>query len=155
KEVIYNDKYFNCIQLKYGYAVTCHKAQGGEWDNAFVFWDRGVNSNFNFYESEHNRSGKSNPDFYRWAYTAITRASKKLFCINPPYFSSFSNMSFVDVNVQKEFNELTGQNSASVEIDLNDDILEEMERFGLQEAPLSMQDHFISRWYHLKKKNIA
>jgi len=77
KEAIINDKYFNCILLKYGYAVTCHKAQGGEWASAFIFWDRGTQSNFNFYESEQNRSGKTNPDFYRWAYTAVTRASKK------------------------------------------------------------------------------
>jgi hypothetical protein len=84
KEAIYNDKYFNCILLKYGYAVTCHKAQGGEWPNAFVFWDRGTKPNFNFYESEHDRSGKTNTDFYRWAYTAVTRASNKLFCVNPP-----------------------------------------------------------------------
>jgi len=101
KEAIINDKYFNCILLKYGYAVTCHKAQGGEWANAFVFWDRGTQANLNFYESEHNRSGKTNSEFYCWAYTAVTRASKKLFCINPPYFSSFSNMNFIDVNVQQ------------------------------------------------------
>ncbi|HNQ41412.1 MAG TPA: AAA family ATPase, partial [Saprospiraceae bacterium] len=82
KEAIYNDKFFNCIQLKFGYAVTCHKAQGGEWANAFVFWDRGTQANFNFYESKHNRTGKTNSEFYRWAYTAVTRASKKLFCIN-------------------------------------------------------------------------
>jgi hypothetical protein len=154
KEAISNDPYFNCIQLKYGYAVTCHKAQGGEWDNAFVFWDRGVASNFNFYESEHNNSGKSNPDFYRWAYTAITRASKKLFCINPPYFSSFSGMTFIDVNVQKAFNELTGQNSESLEIDLNEEVLKELEKYGLLDAPVEIQDHFIGRWYLLKKLNI-
>ncbi|WP_027137212.1 ATP-dependent DNA helicase [Gaetbulibacter saemankumensis] len=154
KEAISNDPYFNCIQLKYGYAVTCHKAQGGEWDNAFVFWDRGVSSNFNFFESEHDRSGKTNSDFYRWAYTAITRASKKLFCINPPYFSSFTNMSFIDINVQAAFNKLLGQDFETVEVDLNEEVLKKIENFGLLEAPLQIQDHFIARWYLLKKKNI-
>jgi hypothetical protein len=154
KEAISNDPYFNCIQLKYGYAVTCHKAQGGEWDNAFVFWDRGVSSNFNFYNTEHDRIGKSNADFYRWAYTAITRASKKLFCINPPYFSSFSEMTFIDVNVQKAFNDLTGQKSEYLEIDLNDTILKEIEKIGLKEAPLTIQDHFIGRWYLFNEQNI-
>lgn len=154
KEAISNDPYFNCIQLKYGYAVTCHKAQGGEWDNAFVFWDRGVRSNFNFYETEHDGVGKANPDFYRWAYTAISRASHKLFCVNPPYFSSFSNMTFIDINVQAAFNQLTGQNSESIEIDLNDKVLKELEKFGLLEAPLEIQDHFISRSFLLKKQNI-
>jgi tRNA A37 threonylcarbamoyladenosine biosynthesis protein TsaE len=154
KEAISNDPYFNCIQLKYGYAVTCHKAQGGEWENAFVFWDRGISSNFNFYETEHDRSGKTNSDFYRWAYTAITRASKRLYCINPPFFSSFSGMTFIDANVQKVFNELTGVSSESVEIDLKDEVLHEIEKFGLLKAPLEIQDHFIGRWYSLKEQNI-
>jgi hypothetical protein len=150
KEAIYNDKYFNCILLKYGYAVTCHKAQGGEWPNAFVFWDRGTKPNFNFYESEHDRSGKTNTDFYRWAYTAVTRASNKLFCVNPPYFSSFSGMSFIDVNVQQAFNELTGQTNHPAEIDISE-VLPELEKFGLTDAPLIIQDHFIQRWYNLRK----
>lgn len=153
KEAIINDKYFNCILLKYGYAVTCHKAQGGEWSNAFVFWDRGTQANFNFYESEHNRSGKTNSEFYRWAYTAVTRASKKLFCINPPYFSSFSGMNFIDVNVQQAFNELTGQSNPTTEININE-VLPELEKFGLVDAPLTIQDHFIHRWYNLRKHYI-
>lgn len=153
KEAIINDKYFNCILLKYGYAVTCHKAQGGEWANAFVFWDRGTQTNFNFYESEHNRSGKTNSEFYRWAYTAVTRASKKLFCINPPYFSSFSGMNFIDVNVQQAFNELTGQSNPTTEININE-VLPELEKFGLVDIPLTIQDHFIHRWHNLKKHYI-
>lgn len=150
KEAIINDKYFNCILLKYGYAVTCHKAQGGEWANAFVFWDRGTQANFNFYESEHNPSGKTNSEFYRWAYTAVTRASKKLFCINPPYFSSFSGMNFIDVNVQQAFNALTGQSNLTTEINITE-VLPELEKFGLADAPLTIQDHFIQRWYNLRK----
>lgn len=153
KEAIINDKYFNCILIKYGYAVTCHKAQGGEWANAFVFWDRGTQTNFNFYESEHNRSGKTNSEFYRWAYTAVTRASKKLFCINPPYFSSFSGMSFIDVNVQQAFNELTGQPNPVAEININA-ALPDLDKFGLADAPLAIQDHYIHRWYNLRKHYI-
>lgn len=153
KEAIINDKYFNCILLKYGYAVTCHKAQGGEWESAFVFWDRGTQANFNFYESEQNRSGKTNPDFYRWAYTAVTRASEKLFCINPPYFSSFSGMNVIDANVQQAFNQLTGQSNPTSEINISE-ALPEMEKFGLADAPLTIQDHFIHRWYNLRKQYI-
>ena len=133
KEAISNDPYFNCIQLKYGYAVTCHKAQGGEWENAFVFWDRGTSSNFDFYATKHDKSGKTNSDFYRWAYTAITRAAGKLFCINPPYFSSYSGMNFIEVPVQKAFNELTGVSSESLEINVNDEVLQQIEKFGLSE----------------------
>ncbi len=153
KDAIIDDKYFNCILLKYGYAVTCHKAQGGEWANAFVFWDRGTKDNFNFYESEHNLSGKTNPDFYRWAYTAVTRASSRLFCINPPYFSSFSGMNFIDVHVQQAFNELIGQANQAAEININD-VLPELKKFGLDDAPLSIQDHFIHRWNCLKQQYI-
>lgn len=150
KEAITNDRYFNCILLKYGYAVTCHKAQGGEWANAFVFWDKGTQANFNFYESENNRSGKTNSEFYRWAYTAVTRASKKLFCINPPFFSSFSGMNFIDVNVQQAFNALTGQSNTTTEININE-VLPELEKFGLLDSPLTIQDHFIQKWYNLRK----
>jgi len=153
KEAIINDKYFNCILLKYGYSVTCHKAQGGEWANAFVFWDRGTQTNFNFYESEHNRSGKTNSEFYRWAYTAVTRASQKLYCINPPYFSSFSGMSFIEYNVQQAFNELTGQSEQTIEININD-VFQELKNFGLEDAHLNIQNHFIQRWYNLRKHYI-
>jgi energy-coupling factor transporter ATP-binding protein EcfA2 len=150
KQAIINDKYFNCILLKYGYAVTCHKAQGGEWASAFVFWDYGAKSNFNFYTGNQPESGRTNKMFYRWAYTAVTRASKKLFCINPPNFSSFSGMTFIDIYVQQAFNELTGQQSAHVEINYND-VLPELEKFGLAEAPLTIQNHFIHQWYYLHK----
>lgn len=153
KEALIKDRYFNCILLKYGYAVTCHKAQGGEWANAFVFWDRGTQESFNFYESEHSRSGKTNAEFYRWAYTAVTRASKRLFCINPPYFSSFSGMNFMDINVQQAINALTGQSNTTAEININE-VLQELEKFGLNDLPLTIQDHFIYRWYNLRKQYI-
>lgn len=153
KEAIINDTYFNCIFLKYGYAVTCHKAQGGEWTNAFVFWDRGAQANFNFYDSEHNRSGKTNSEFYRWAYTAVSRASKKLFCINPPYFSSFSGMNFIDVNVQQAFNELTGQSFSTIELNIKE-VLTELQKFNISDFPLTIQDHFIQKWYNLRMHGI-
>ncbi len=154
KEEIKIDPYFNCILLKYGYAVTCHKAQGGEWDSTFVFWDKGINTDFNFYNSEHNRSGKTNPEFYRWAYTAITRASKKLYCINPPYFNSFSDMSFIDINVQNSFQELTGQSVKPIEIEIIKDNLRLLKEFNLNDAPISFQNHFLLLNYLVQKQYI-
>ncbi|MBV7440730.1 AAA family ATPase [Weeksellaceae bacterium TAE3-ERU29] len=154
KESLKSDKYFNCIQLKYGYAITCHKAQGGEWDNAFVFWDKGTKKGFNFCASEQTIVGKDNADFYRWAYTAVTRASEKLFCINPPHFSSHSEMNFIDIQVQKAFDKLTGTSSHSIELELTEDINNELKKFHLEDAPLPIQDHFIERWYHLRKHYI-
>ena len=56
KEALSNDVFFNCIKLKFGYAVTCHKAQGGEWPNAFVFWDKGTKSGFNVFDGLKNNA---------------------------------------------------------------------------------------------------
>lgn len=76
KEAIRADKYFNAMQIKYGYAITCHKAQGGEWENAFV--------NFQVYMRILSRG------FFRWAYTGITRAKKNLFAVNAQHYSPLS-----------------------------------------------------------------
>lgn len=65
------DPFFNAVQVKFAYAVTCHKAQGGEWNN--VFLDLG------YISQEH-----LGVNFYRWLYTAITRATSKLFLVNLP-----------------------------------------------------------------------
>lgn len=73
KEALRADKYFNAMQVKYGYAITCHKAQGGEWENTFV--------NFQVYMRILSRG------FFRWAYTGITRAKKNLFAINAQNYS--------------------------------------------------------------------
>ncbi len=64
------DPYFNALQVKYAYAVTCHKAQGGQWANVFV--DMG------YIPPE-----AQGLDFYRWLYTSTTRATQKLYYINP------------------------------------------------------------------------
>ena len=68
-EEVRENPYYNALQVKYGYAVTCHKAQGGEWKRVFI--DQG-------YISE----DMVNPDYYRWLYTAFTRASEKLHLVN-------------------------------------------------------------------------
>jgi hypothetical protein len=154
KEAIKTDPYFNCILLKYGYAVTCHKAQGGEWDAVFVFWDKGIKEDFNFYHSEHDRTGKTNFDFYRWAYTAVTRATKKLFCINPPYFNSFSGMSFIDVNAQDSFQELTGKSVKPIEIGITGEHLKLLQKFKMDSAPISLQNHFLLLNYIVQKQYI-
>lgn len=153
KEALSSDPYARCILLKFGYAVTCHKAQGGEWSNAFVFWDRGVKTDFNFYEGAQDRVGKTNVDFYRWAYTAVTRASKRLYCINPPFFTSFTGMVYVEPEVQRAFNELTAAPEEMVEIDF-DEMLPVLERFNLSDAPTPIQDHFIKLWYYFQKQYI-
>ncbi len=143
KEAILQDEYFNCLMIKYGYAVTCHKAQGGEWDNVFTIWDNDVLDGFNFYKDLQRRAGKTNQNFYRWAYTAITRASKKLFALNPPFFNSYSAMTFLDESVMNSLNEISNSTVQTEEISLDHELLRQLSEFNLLELPLQFQDHFI------------
>lgn len=62
-----NNKFFNSLQVKFSYAITCHKSQGGQWDNVFI-------------EQPYLPDG-INKDYLRWLYTAVTRAKKKLYLI--------------------------------------------------------------------------
>ena len=66
---IKEDEFFNALQIKFAYAITCHKSQGGQWENVFI--DLGY-----FTEDMLDKS------YLRWLYTAMTRASKKLYLIN-------------------------------------------------------------------------
>jgi exodeoxyribonuclease-5 len=70
-EQLRQNPYFNAIQVKYGYAVTCHKAQGGQWKT--VFLDQG-------FVAPDALSG----DYFRWLYTAFTRATDRLYLVNWP-----------------------------------------------------------------------
>lgn len=65
------DPYFNALQVKYAYCVTCHKAQGGQWRNVFI--DMG-------YIPPEAYTSK---ELYRWLYTSLTRATEKVCLINP------------------------------------------------------------------------
>jgi ATP-dependent exoDNAse (exonuclease V) alpha subunit len=60
------DEYLNCLRATYGYAVTCHKAQGGEWDHVYLFLDKSM------------YGAMKNDELLRWWYTAITRTKKQL-----------------------------------------------------------------------------
>ncbi len=63
------DPYFNALQIKFAYALTCHKTQGGQWENVFI--DQGY---FN--------DKMLDKEFLRWLYTAVTRASSQLYLVN-------------------------------------------------------------------------
>lgn len=71
-----NNKYFNALQVKFSYAITCHKSQGGQWDTVFV-------------EQPYLPNG-IDKEYLRWLYTAVTRAKHKLYLIG------FKNDFFVD-----------------------------------------------------------
>jgi hypothetical protein len=67
KKAIQTDKYFNALHIKFGYAITCHKAQGGSWANVFIdFAERNTLS----------------ADVLRWGYTAVTRSEEKIYLTN-------------------------------------------------------------------------
>ena len=68
QELMKKDSYYNCLKVKYAYAITCHKAQGGEWNNAIVDL-----RSTNLYISN---------EYRRWLYTAITRAKNNLYLLN-------------------------------------------------------------------------
>ena len=65
------DAYYNALQIKFGYAVTCHKAQGGQWSHVYI--DQG-------YMTDDMLS----PDYVHWLYTALTRATEHVFLVNWP-----------------------------------------------------------------------
>ena len=66
-----DNPYWNALQVKYAYAATCHKAQGGQWSNVFV--------DLSYIPPE-----AMGIEFYRWLYTAVSRARSRLYLINPP-----------------------------------------------------------------------
>lgn len=67
--LIKKDPYFSALQVKFAYALTCHKSQGGQWSAVFV--DQG-------YLTEE----QVDKEYLRWLYTAVTRATKEIFLVN-------------------------------------------------------------------------
>ena len=63
------DPYLNGLKAVFGYAITCHKSQGGEWDEIFLYLDNKIH-------------GIPKPAIYQWLYTAITRAKVRLHLVN-------------------------------------------------------------------------
>jgi hypothetical protein len=66
-----NDIYYTALQVKFAYAVTCHKAQGGQWGHVYI--DQGYMTD-----------DMLTPDYIHWLYTAFTRATEKLYLVNWP-----------------------------------------------------------------------
>lgn len=144
-DAMFSDTFLNAIKLKYGYAITVHKSQGGEWDNVFVIWDRAA--------GKKNGTGLQNSDFYRWAYTAITRPQRRLINIDVPRFSIYSKMIFIDVVVQNEIRTFVGNNIAQNDFAYNvmfDEFKASINEFGISGLPLTLQHHF-AKLSHIAK----
>jgi hypothetical protein len=153
KDAILNDEFFNCLLVKFGYSITCHKAQGGEWNSAFTIWDHDNSPLFNCFIHQQLKSGKTNLDFFRWAYTAITRAASKLYVLNPPHFNSYSAMAIVDLQVQETVEGITGNKSEPHVLIVDENVSSVLGSHKLLEHPIQFQDHFL-RTRHLVSKDL-
>lgn len=81
KHALKADPYFNALRLKFGYAITCHKAQGSEWNNVFVKCK--------------SHQSQLTADYFRWFYTAITRTARHLYLLDPPNIQPWSGIEMV------------------------------------------------------------
>lgn len=77
KHALRSDPYFNALRLKFGYAITCHKAQGSEWNHVFVKCK--------------SHMSQLTSDYFRWFYTAMTRTAEHLYLLDPPNLTPWSN----------------------------------------------------------------
>lgn len=81
KHTLKSDPYFNALRLKFGYAITCHKAQGSEWNHVFVKCK--------------SHQNQLSADYFRWFYTAVTRTAGHLYLLDPPNHTPWSGMEVV------------------------------------------------------------
>lgn len=103
RDALIYDPYVNAMQVKYGYAITCHKAQGGEWDAVFVD-----------FQNRHDISQNT----LRWIYTAITRAKKCLYSADFPKTTSLDKLRLT--SIQKVYRQ-PDEFDASVEVPVEND----------------------------------
>lgn len=92
KDTLRADPYFNPMRVKFGYAITCHKAQGSEWNHVFV-------------NCQHSNSTLSS-DYFRWLYTAITRTSKNLYLLNEPHIKPTTGMTRIGGIFDENINDI-------------------------------------------------
>lgn len=79
RKALKTDPFFNALKVKFGYAITCHKAQGGEWEKVFVDYQ--------------GRVGLTD-DPLRWCYTATTRGVNSVYAVNAPHFGKLHRFRF-------------------------------------------------------------
>lgn len=128
KDNLKSDRFFNALKVKYGYAITCHKAQGGEWKSAVVNMDVS--------------QGKLSENFLRWTYTAVTRASQKLYLFNLVNENQFIKFNYVHQTLQNEGRGTTHSGS-EIFFTLPSDIAQLKNEFNLTDEPKFKQDKLI------------
>lgn len=113
KDSLRSDPYFNAMRIKFGYAITCHKAQGSEWNNVFV--------------NCKTHMERLNQSYFRWLYTGITRAAKKLYVLEEPHLTLTEKMKHVGGVFQES---LITNNNIAMPPETNSDI-SLVERLGI------------------------
>jgi hypothetical protein len=111
-----DDPYYQALQVKFGYAITCHKAQGGEWDNVFVHVESG--------------RGMQNETFFRWFYTAVTRARKTLRLVNAPHFSAISQARLLETETLNSDSDKPMPEDGALVFESSESTLAQMRRFN-------------------------
>jgi len=144
KKALRTDIYFNAVQAKYGYAITCHKAQGGEWRKVFI--------DFNVF------MGKNTLEFYRWIYTAITRSNKTIFTIGAQSFNALSEFTVNDSikfisKIPKDHYFLPGNNASFIEYRKNK--LEEICLANELEVKFSKAQHQLKVYFEKNNKEAS
>ena len=127
RDALKADPYFNALKVKFGYAITCHKAQGGEWDNALINMDVSM--------------GKTSNEYLRWTYTAVTRARKKLYYFNFQANSALSKLQYQECLLNESSNNVSRKNV--IEFEINEKVNEAIRRFGLQNGPNFLRQNFV------------
>ena len=132
KNALKEDKYFNALRIKFGYAITCHKAQGGEWDKVFVDFS--------------GRHGLYD-DALRWCYTAITRAKETLFICNAPNINAFSNIKVTAIGCVNKSPDNYFSNLFSVETPFHSKVVP----IGVKLKCLGVIEHLKDSKFNLEK----
>lgn len=76
KSFMMSDKYLNALRVSFGYALTCHKSQGGEWPDVYAYFPRNIMLN-------------PTKQKYQWVYTAMTRAKENFFVADDIYIEGY------------------------------------------------------------------
>lgn len=134
---VQKDEYFNAVVCKYGYAITCHKAQGGEWRNVFV---------------DMNRAGSQSCEtYFRWAYTSIMRSSGCLWLYRAPQFNYLSTLVVRPIQSQPKLKVST----ASSDMDYRDERFSRIQRLALQAGMTASQDRRYAYQHRITLCNAA
>lgn len=127
RDALKADPYFNALKVKFGYAITCHKAQGGEWDNALINMDVSM--------------GKTSNEYLRWTYTAVTRARNKLYYFNFQANSALSKLQYQECLLNESSNGVSRKRI--IEFEITEEVQEAIRRFGLQDGLGFLRQNFV------------